>query len=430
MNAVVEKRIPPGRPRRSRATAAGSRQPVTNEWATPGLDAAGVSPDTLVRQPGSNVCEPRHFALRITTGLQAGARVALMPDRDVTVGQQEADDVRLRDPAVSGARLALGIDEAGVRVDWLAGAVCVDGKALEPGRSVRWVPGQTLMLGEVSCRVDAATAMTASPVRGDPARGRDAPASGYPLCSPVSADAQVPVAAVPSDSIRPTIRPRRAARLGALVLVALAIVPVWWAGERALAPQDVLTVSAASLLDGSVFAGLDVAEREGRAIIDGVVPDRAALAELDAMLARSTQPVVSRVETDTTLADKVLDVLRVNGAEAELTSSNGGHVVASTALPISRDLQELADIVQGDVPALASLKLNNTPPPVARAPSGRLDPGKRVAMVVSAAPAHVITDDESRYFIGSLLPSGHRIVAIVDNRVSLERDGERTNLEF
>ena len=43
-------------------------------------------------------------------------------------------------------------------------------------------------------------------------------------------------------------------------------------------------------------------------------------------------------------------------------------------------------------------------------------------------PAYLVTADGARYFIGAMLPTGHRITQIEHNRVTLERDGQRSTL--
>ena len=58
------------------------------------------------------------------------------------------------------------------------------------------------------------------------------------------------------------------------------------------------------------------------------------------------------------------------------------------------------------------------------------DPGKRIASLVAGASAYLVTVDGARYFVGAMLPTGHRIVAIEKTAVALERDGQKTSLKF
>jgi len=360
------------------------------------------------------------YSLSVASGLQSGARLLLRPGRVLTVGQGVAEDVRLRDPCAAGARISLVVDETGVSVRSVAGAVRVQDRPLDAGQSIRLVPGQSLSLGEVSLCIDLQCAQPAEPAgTGLPPPEREPEAS-----RPPRSDVHPAIVPVAPGGARST------ARFGALALGVLALGSAWWFGSRTLTSERIAPVPVALLLQGSKFSGLNVNDDGHRVTVDGVVSDRAALAELDALLVGAEPDVLNRVETDESVATQVLDVLRVNGAEAELVASDAGDVVATTTLPASRDLQGLAELVRQDIPALATLTLNNDPPKAVVDATARLDAGKRVAMVVSANPAHVVTDDRSRYFVGSLLPSGHRIMAIADNRVSLELDGVRTLLEF
>jgi type III secretion protein D len=84
-----------------------------------------------------------------------------------------------------------------------------------------------------------------------------------------------------------------------------------------------------------------------------------------------------------------------------------------------------------DVAGLRELVVRNEPP--APAPQDRPvadDPGKRVAAIVPGDSPYVATADGTRYFIGALLPTGHRVEAIEPHRVVLSRDGRESELDF
>jgi len=58
------------------------------------------------------------------------------------------------------------------------------------------------------------------------------------------------------------------------------------------------------------------------------------------------------------------------------------------------------------------------------------DPGKRIASLITSEPAYLVTADGSRYFVGALLPSGHRVARINPGSVTLELHGQQTTLNF
>jgi type III secretion protein D len=84
-----------------------------------------------------------------------------------------------------------------------------------------------------------------------------------------------------------------------------------------------------------------------------------------------------------------------------------------------------------DVAGLRELVVDNEPttPPPQNTPVAD-DPGKRVAAIVPGDSPYVVTADGTRYFVGALLPTGHRVEAIEAHRVVLTRDGRQSQLDF
>jgi type III secretion protein D len=102
-----------------------------------------------------------------------------------------------------------------------------------------------------------------------------------------------------------------------------------------------------------------------------------------------------------------------------------------TALADPAPLAGIERLVRRDVPGLHSLQPINEPPRHTPSPIPALDdPGKRVASIVAGAEPYVVTVDGTRYFVGAMLPTGHRIELIDGSRVELEREGERSAIVF
>ncbi len=126
---------------------------------------------------------------------------------------------------------------------------------------------------------------------------------------------------------------------------------------------------------------------------------------------------------------QIEDLFRVNGVSATTAFDEAGMLWVNTSVADDGVLDNLRNVVSSDMPILKHWDIANTPPEV-DVPLGPIDPGKQVAMVVSDEPAFVLTADQTRYFVGSLLPTGHRISAIESGRVILEKDGDTSELEF
>jgi hypothetical protein len=166
-------------------------------------------------------------------------------------------------------------------------------------------------------------------------------------------------------------------------------------------------------------------------MVDLLSPAQAGLATAGAPalpLARGAGAASADAEAK---AHSVAEIFRLHGVAAQAQARPDG-TVAVTAK--ERDLwrvEQAEKAARRDVPGLAGLVVRNQPPPVAAAPAAPLaaDAGKRITAVVdNAETPYFVTADGSRYFIGALLPSGHRVLQIAGQAVTVERGGQLTRL--
>jgi type III secretion protein D len=185
-------------------------------------------------------------------------------------------------------------------------------------------------------------------------------------------------------------------------------------------------------LKASEFAALAARGlTDGRIEIRGRLATLAQRARLDEWLAARRANASIDVAVDEAVAREVTEVLRVNGVAAQVHAAGPGRLVAEAAEPDAQKLARAEEVVRRDVRGLLSLTLHNTTPPKpAPAPPLATDPGKRIASIVPGEPAYVVTVDGSRYFVGALLPSGHRITHVAQRQLTLERDGQQSTLNF
>ena len=381
------------------------------------------------------------LTLRVVDGLQAGAGVTLARGTRLRIGGpggEAGDDIVLRDPDAGEARVELVRDASGaLELRSLGGEVAAGGAALASGTARALAPDATFRVGGITCALaeaalpvplDAGSRGAAGDAEAGEETGHEAPDTSRARdLSTRRTSAPAPAAPRRISALA------RVGRVGAVAAAAAALALGWFWHDGAFAPPPAETVTVESVLEGTPFAALPIERRDGAVLIGGHVGSRAQAVELGALLRRADEAVINRVESDEALADKVATVLRVNGIEAEVSEARDGEVRVTTAIADAAVLEGLEALVRADVPALSALAIDNTPPLDAApdaAPVVPPDPGKRVAMVVSADPAHVLTEDQSRYFVGSLLPSGHRIAAIESGRVSLVKGGITTELEF
>lgn len=130
-------------------------------------------------------------------------------------------------------------------------------------------------------------------------------------------------------------------------------------------------------------------------------------------------------------AHDVAEVFRLHGVAAQAQAGADGSVAVTAKERDVWRVEQAEKAARRDVPGLTSLTVSNQPPPVAAGPQAPLTPdvGKRITAVVdNVETPYFVTADGSRYFIGAMLPSGHRVLQIATQAVTVERGGHMTRL--
>lgn len=387
------------------------------------------APDALKR-PGK---------LSIVSGVQQGASAWLQPSVALTLGSSLANDIVLRDISVESKHLMIMLEADVIRLQCLSGSMLVDGMPVLAGDRAVASASALVQIGSVALSINVHQAdedrsqLSQEPVRG--ADGLDAmgPLQTEPSYFMPQIDS-LPAATEVGD-LQQTVQgteSKAGGHAGFFTLAALSLgaVIVWQSGL--FSPDAEEPASLTKLLVMSPFTGLMVAQEGNAATVTGYVDTVHESMQLGQWLEQSGLLIQNDVMVGETLGEQVADVFRVNGVMAEVDVAEGGIVVAITQEADTKLIKIIEERIMTDVPLVAQLQIDNTPPPVVQTKDATTvaDPGKRVAMVVSDEPAYIVTEDKSRYFVGSLLPTGHRIADIKDGKVSLEKQGIITTLEF
>ena len=358
--------------------------------------------------------------LRVLEGPQRGARAAL-PGAAPCVLAVEADgrgdgaDIVLREPLSQAARVRVTADLPNAMLEVLAGEVQLGERSLKAGEQALWpmhVPlraGQTIVAFGRACIDDwSAEAAVTAP--------RESAAAAAAPATPLVRRAEVWLAS-----------------MGASIL--LACVGALWMAHVAAAPRAAAVVDEATFpaaLHASEFAALQARRSaDGRVTLQGRLATLAQRQRLDAWLAQQDQTATIDVRVDEAVAHDLTETFRVNGVSVKAAASAPGRFVAEAAEPNHARLAHAEGIVRRDVQGFETLTVRNsaapTPPPAPPVPD---DPGKRIASLVPGDTAYLVTADGARYFLGAMLPSGHRITQIAKASVTLELNGQQSTLNF
>ena len=355
------------------------------------------------------------YELRVLNGEQRGATSAVRPGDTLRIGRDWSNDVVLQDAGDSAARLLLR-DDGSLALQADGGDCAVEGTAVPAGQPTDIGLYTPFTVGDTDMAVGRIGASQWGTLFDDE------PAAEAPVAEPALA----PVAARRRGG---AVQRLLAGGAALVALSAGALTLAWAMGPGALTPGEQVQHLRQTLAHLG-FGMLDAEHRDGQLIVTGHLDTQAQRTRLEQALAGQT-PARVAVWVNEQVTASVGDVYRLNGITADVKSGGPGVVHVQTKEADHAKLARVQALARRDVPGLSQLVAANDAPPAPPRPEAVItDPGKRVAAIVPGDPAYVVTADGTRYFEGAMLPTGHRILAILSDRVQIERDGAASTLNF
>lgn len=360
------------------------------------------------------------YELRVLSGEQRGATSAVRLGDTLRIGRDWSNDVVLQDAGDSAVRLQLHGDGS-LALDVEGGDCLIEGgTALAQGQPAMIPLYTPFTVGDTRLAVGRIGAPQWAMLFGD---------ETHAVAEPVQPATESTPAAAPALR-RAGWVPRLLTGGAALVALSVGALTLAWAmGHGSAAPAEQVQHLRQTLAHLG-FGMLDAEYRDGQLTVTGHLDTQAQRSRLEQVLVGQS-PARVAVWVNEQVAANVADVYRLNGISADVKSGGPGVVHVQTREADTDKLAHVQALARRDVPGLAQLVAANEAPPTSPRPEAMInDPGKRVAAIVPGDPAYVVTADGTRYFEGAMLPTGHRILAILSDRVQIERDGQASTLNF
>lgn len=387
--------------------------------------ASHNSSDTTRVAPESNVSVGRAI-LVVSGGELSGARMDLDVGQTYSIGADERSDIVLRGAVADGSSMQVTLKRDGISVQYSDRRDVVQ---MAYQDKLTFGSGQFFIVqNDESSKLSPDT--SANPIDTNlfndmqdatPANAADVGTVAEPLAKPVDEKAH-------NTEARRFLRPVAYASFIVLICIGVGAAVLWQSG-RFSAPVVAIVPFESTLADAG-FEQLSVDRSSGTTVVSGYVQSRQQALDLADVIRTHSEPVLNRVQVDAEIKDQIENVMRVNGITGLVESTGNGVFIANTQLPLGAELDSLQSLIENDVPSVATFTVNNQLPLEPQSDSLQLDAGKRVVLVNSEKPSYVVTEDQSRYFVGSILPGGYRITDISDGRVLLEKKGKTTELKF
>jgi type III secretion protein D len=320
----------------------------------------------------------------IISGTHCGAAFTIASEDLLVIGADETCDIRLSDVGLAPRHAALTVQSGGVTIRQLDGRVSVNGRMLGAADRSPLPSAAEITLGDSGVRLRLMQPLQAQPPTAN------------------SGGTQI---SRPAGKTRALHAPgSHARRWKTIQLLRTHIIP--------------------ATLMAIVVAGI-ATQRLHASRSDAAAKSSAAIA---ASLATPVEPPLNGAE----LVEQVEAVFRTNGYEAVVTDLGGGRVRVENLDESNARVRKAAALVRADVRLLKSLSFaaqRNAKPaePLQRYAQG---PGARMRAVVDEDTAYLATEDGSRYFVGSVLPTGDTVRRISSDGVQVDQDGRLTWLKF
>lgn len=369
--------------------------------------------------------------LRVLSGRSQGAEHRLPAQRKLAVGHSFENDIVLRDRSTKGGAFELLTGQRRPLLRVVAGSVRILGRELGAGEETQLEPYLPVTFGDIQFAIGGDDEARWAEALAVAVEEEDVGAvQAVEECQPIDLVEKLELRTQPALErvSRFNVAPKILAVVGAIML-ALAAGSHFGAGLT-----DQFEPSAAEIdseLRQAGFPNLRVerASDGQNFAVTGLVRDEQTLSNLRSWMSENHSDVLLDVETIHNAAASATDLLAAQNIDAEARPDGvDGLVIDGPFLPKDRQ-RELTELLRQDLPQVGAIAFQ------ASGERGESDlayffnsPGYGAASFVSGDPGYLVTEDGTRWFPGAALPTGHRIVEIAGNSITVERDGLRDTL--
>jgi hypothetical protein len=354
----------------------------------------------------------------VLTGEQTGARRILDNNTTFTISGNMETDVVFRDPTISNEKINLITKDNDVFIQVLSGDIEIQGNSVKSGDILKIPEYAKIKIGETTFSY-----------------GRHVDATWRDILEYV---AKLELSSKSSKKVVSLVLEHKAFLIATLFII-IATTLIFYYTYIHNSKVDLLQLSDRELLQNvlveSGFESLSISQSgSGQLSLTGFLMTNREKSEVEKIVDEINLPILLDLSTGDHLAAEVRELYRVNGVYADVKVLQDGKVIVTTKYKDRKKLERLESIALSEIPSLIELDteylgVEQKPEKLGPEPSFNKQ-DKRIVMVVNGNPPYIMTFDKSKYYIGALLPSGHKIISIYDSSVVLDKEGKTTTLEF
>jgi type III secretion protein D len=354
----------------------------------------------------------------VISGEQAGARARLDNNSTVTLSGKSDTDIVIRDPSIDGEMIKIVTQDNRVALEVVSGSIEVENTIIEQGKRAKLSEYAKVKIGETVFIHTREPHATWDEIRNLAVINSDKNSSES--------------STIASNKFSKNIFLSLTA-LFVILTVSVGVVTATMSRSNLISMSNLENIH--SLLIENGFESLQVKrESDENFVIHGFLMKNKERAMLEKLVDEYSVPARLELEVGDQLAMEVREIYRVNGIDVLTQASSAGKVTVKVKSQNISKLEKIKSMALEEITNLQDLEIvyvkNSEESQLIGIDFAYNAADKRITMVVDGDPAYIMTSDESKYYIGALLPTGYKIVDIVDQQVVLEKHGKQKTLNF
>ncbi len=382
------------------------------------------------------------YELCVLEGMQEGSRQPLQMARANSVGNSFDCDMYLHDMSETSHQIEILAGKLSMSATLISGEAVLDNKPMKPGAKYKLPLSVPIRIGENLVCVESVYVDTQSLTsKGDKTgatvnsdslvRANDQDTQhtmneqGY-----AGADGAGDVIVDPRMMSR-LLRPKFLMLIVGIGLVGSGVAALQTAPKTLAMAKNIVTLE--EHVQANVVGDVSVMPTdEGAYMVKGWLSSREEERKLNQALLQRSEEVIVKTNVVADIEASVKDVFRIHGLQAEISTLKPGKLVVRTQTADLAALARAENSAKSDVHGLEELSVVNTKPVTETVnipkPVRQNDVDQDIQLLVVGEPSYVVASNQARYFLGSKLPTGHRIESIFKDKVVLSKNGVTTEL--
>jgi type III secretion protein D len=353
----------------------------------------------------------------LINGKQAGARAKIKANSTLTVSGNLETDICIQDKHISNETLRLVSEHNKIYIQTVSGKIEVNGKNISHSKKIKLSDNAKIKIGNTIFVCKKTLNVPFLKIVDDCNKKQNTMINKQ-------------------KSLNKKINNKII--INALLMILIIIASVLYISKNKMQKENLYVSEmqkTKNLLHSNGFSNLKIKKNDNdQIVISGYVLSYKDKAVIENIIDDNAIPAIHKLKIGDQLAKEVTELFRINGVDVKATALVEGIINVTVNNYDKNIVNKIKHVALKEITDLDSLEIKYKTNKLVKKSIGKevtySDYDKKITMVVDGDPAYIMTSDDAKYYIGALLPTGYKVVDIIDQQVVLEKHGKQTTLNF